>query len=170
MSQQQPDISKDLQKRAFAPDIALQVALAQLGVLREEERCALINHLEQKRDSLAKSPLLAGLVDPPSQAPHRTRTHRARRVTDRERRLSAEHARKRKRIIRRATPAWANLEAIAAIYEKARRKTLRTGIPHCVDHEIPLQGRNVCGLHVETNLRVITVRANSAKHNHHRSE
>src|SRR5690606_9640799 len=54
---------------------------------------------------------------------------------------SAAHSRKRKRLIRQATPAWADLDAIAAIYELARLRTNQTGIPHCVDHEIPLQGK-----------------------------
>lgn len=92
------------------------------------------------------------------------------REVDPARRLkaSAAHSRKRKRIIRKATPPWADLEAIRAFYAEAQRKTLRTGIPHCVDHEIPLQGKMVCGLHVETNLRVITVQANSQKHNRFR--
>lgn len=43
--------------------------------------------------------------------------------------------------------------------------TRETGIAHEVDHIYPLQGRNVCGLHVETNLRVITRSANRKKNN-----
>lgn len=64
-----------------------------------------------------------------------------------------------------ATPAWADAEKIAAIYAEATRLTAATGIPHEVDHEIPLNGRNVCGLHVESNLRVITASANRKKGN-----
>lgn len=48
---------------------------------------------------------------------------------------------------------------------QAARLTRRTGIVHEVDHIVPLQGENVCGLHVETNLRVITKAANREKSN-----
>ena len=64
-----------------------------------------------------------------------------------------------------ATPAWADLKAMQAIYKKARDLTANTGIPHHVDHEIPLRGKLVCGLHVETNLRVITADENIKKNN-----
>ncbi len=40
-----------------------------------------------------------------------------------------------------------------------------TGVPHDVDHVIPLQSDVVCGLHVESNLRVILSRDNKIKSN-----
>lgn len=58
----------------------------------------------------------------------------------------------------RAMPAWANLEAIAAIYASAKPG-------EHVDHIVPLAGRNVCGLHVENNLHVILARDNIKKSN-----
>lgn len=64
-----------------------------------------------------------------------------------------------------ATPAWANLDAIAAIYQLARDVTELTGVEHEVDHIIPLKGRNVCGLHVENNLQVLPKAANRKKGN-----
>jgi hypothetical protein len=67
----------------------------------------------------------------------------------------------------RATPAWADLTAIRAIYLEAVRLTQETGIPHAVDHYYPLISPLVCGLHVEHNLRVITRSENSRKKNHH---
>lgn len=65
----------------------------------------------------------------------------------------------------RATPAWADLDAIEEFYHAAKSLTLETGIPHVVDHVIPLRGKTVCGLHVENNLQVITKAANLEKGN-----
>lgn len=62
---------------------------------------------------------------------------------------------------------WANGKAIRAIYAEAKRLTATTGIPHHVDHEIPLQGEFVSGLHVETNLRVLPASENIKKSNRH---
>lgn len=65
----------------------------------------------------------------------------------------------------RATPSWANLAAIQAIYDEAESITRLTGIPHQVDHIFPLRGRTSCGLHVETNLQILTAEANRKKNN-----
>lgn len=63
----------------------------------------------------------------------------------------------------KATPAWADLDAIRAIYAEAARITAETGVPHHVDHFYPLRGKTVCGLHVETNLRIILGEENVRK-------
>jgi hypothetical protein len=60
---------------------------------------------------------------------------------------------------------WANQDAINEIYRQAEEMTRTTGRLHVVDHEIPLQGDEVSGLHVETNLRVIEHHENAVKHN-----
>lgn len=66
-----------------------------------------------------------------------------------------------------ATPAWADLEAIKRVYQLADKISKETGIKHEVDHIVPLQGKTVCGLHVECNLQVIPYYQNRSKANKH---
>jgi len=63
-------------------------------------------------------------------------------------------------------PAWAEPEKINAFYEEAVRRTKETGVRHEVDHYFPLRGESVCGLHVETNLQILTRSQNAKKKNH----
>ncbi len=67
--------------------------------------------------------------------------------------------------LRNALPEWADLDEIRDFYEKAKRLTSETGVKYQVDHIIPLQGDNVCGLHVPWNLQVITKSENVRKSN-----
>ena len=69
-----------------------------------------------------------------------------------------------------ATPYWADKVAIKGIYEESKRKSKDTGVPHSVDHIIPIRGVHkgvhvVCGLNIEINLEVVTSSENSAKRN-----
>ena len=64
-----------------------------------------------------------------------------------------------------AKPIWANEFFIEEAYVLARLRTRLTGCKYEVDHIIPLQGKNVCGLHVESNLQVIPAKHNKVKHN-----
>ncbi len=52
------------------------------------------------------------------------------------------------------------------IYLLAVDRSIKTGVPHEVDHIVPLQSKVVCGLHNEFNLRVITRRENLSKKNY----
>jgi len=67
----------------------------------------------------------------------------------------------------RQMPLWVDQRDIDAFYASAIAKTELTGIPHHVDHIVPLGGKQVSGLHVPWNLRVITAAENLAKGNRH---
>lgn len=47
------------------------------------------------------------------------------------------------------------------------RKAIEKGADYEIDHEIPLRGKNVCGLHVPGNIRVVLKATNQAKGNRH---
>jgi len=67
-----------------------------------------------------------------------------------------------------ATPPWLSEDQkwmIAEAYDLARIRAEVTGIKWHVDHIVPLQGRNVCGLHVPWNLQVIPASLNCSKRN-----
>jgi len=74
----------------------------------------------------------------------------------------------RRRRFRDATPKWLTPEQRMEIrlkYRLAIELSRATGVRHAVDHEVPLQGEDVCGLHVPWNLRVITQEENLKKSN-----
>lgn len=74
----------------------------------------------------------------------------------------------RRRRFREATPKWLSFEQRMEIrlkYRLAIELSRATGIRHAVDHEVPIQGEEVCGLHVPWNLRVITQEENLKKSN-----
>lgn len=80
----------------------------------------------------------------------------------------AWHSAQRRAAVRRATPAWLTPDdhwLIGEIYDLCALRTQLTGVEHHVDHIYPLKGRNGCGLHVPTNLRVIPGSENRAKRN-----
>lgn len=64
----------------------------------------------------------------------------------------------------RAKPSWYDKEAVRQIFEVARVLS-RSGLQFSVDHDVPLKGRLVCGLHTDANLVVMPLWQNIAKHN-----
>lgn len=67
-----------------------------------------------------------------------------------------------------ATPPWLNdaqRKQIAALYRRAAYLTRKTGIAHHVDHIVPLQHADVCGLHVPWNMQILTATENLSKNN-----
>ena len=84
---------------------------------------------------------------------------------------------KRRAIKRNACPDWLTQEhhsAIAELYSEAQKLTEETGIPHHVDHIVPLKGKSydlgtkrmrhtISGLHVPWNLQVVSEEENLSK-------
>lgn len=66
------------------------------------------------------------------------------------------------------TPKWLTKQDklhIKCLYQVAAMRTKESGESWHVDHILPLQGKNVCGLHVPSNLRVIPATENISKGN-----
>lgn len=96
--------------------------------------------------------------------PERARAAVKRHYQENKPRYFAQSA-ERRALKARSCPPWASRDAIAAIYAEAARMTQETGVQHDVDHEIPLRGCCVSGLHVPWNLRVMPASENRAKGN-----
>lgn len=77
----------------------------------------------------------------------------------------AAHTMQRKAAKLQRTPAWADTDEIQKFYDEARRISKETGLLHHVDHIVPLQGKNVSGLHVQNNLQVLGAKDNMLKGN-----
>jgi hypothetical protein len=60
-------------------------------------------------------------------------------------------------------PAWADEQAIEKVFRDAP-----DGVQ--IDHVIPLQGANVSGLHIASNLQYLTTKENARKHNSFKSQ
>ena len=68
----------------------------------------------------------------------------------------------------RNTPCWITESHVAqmrSIYFDRQIVSEQSGLMHHVDHIIPLRGKNVCGLHVPWNMRIIPASENVRKSN-----
>jgi len=66
------------------------------------------------------------------------------------------------------TPFWLTLDDkwfMEEVYHLAQLRTKMLGFEWHVDHIIPIKAKNVSGLHVPNNLRVIPAKENLSKHN-----
>lgn len=93
--------------------------------------------------------------------------------TPSQQKYSTAYAARRRAVKLKATPPWltdSDKAAMRALYDEAARLTEVTGIPHHVDHIVPLRAtcpitrqRNACGLHIPANLQVIPATDNLSK-------
>lgn len=67
---------------------------------------------------------------------------------------------KRRASVKNQLPINADLDIIKSIYEECRRISVETGVPHEVDHIIPIAKG---GLHHQDNLQIITMTENRKK-------
>ena len=72
---------------------------------------------------------------------------------------------KRYSYAKQSRPKWANNFFVEEAYELAQRRSNLFGTRWEVDHIIPIKGKDICGLHVETNLQVIPRSINASKQN-----
>jgi hypothetical protein len=80
---------------------------------------------------------------------------------------SAKNAKRRAKKLQ-ATPPWltnSDYIEIEELFICARMFKLYTGEDYHVDHIVPLQGKDVCGLHVPWNLQVLPAKENLSKSN-----
>jgi hypothetical protein len=82
------------------------------------------------------------------------------------RKIGARTAAARRRGIKlKARPNWADEAAIKRVFAEAKRMTEVTGVQYVVDHIVPLQHPDVCGLDIAENMRAIPFGQNAAKSN-----
>ena len=81
--------------------------------------------------------------------------------------MAARHAAKRRAVCSAATPAWGDNFFLEEAYLLAKKREVVCGGKWHVDHIVPLISKQVCGLHVYTNIQVIRAEINRAKGNKH---
>lgn len=77
--------------------------------------------------------------------------------------VRAEIKTRRRAAERLCVPEWSEKEKIRVIYQKAKWLSELTGLTYHVDHIIPIQGKDVCGLHVWSNLQILEASINCSK-------
>jgi len=119
---------------------------------RSCNQCSLIKNKESFYNLTTR-----GLVGKDSICKECSNANRKQHVTNRPDLHKASTARTRARK-KQAIPKWADMDKIRQIYINCPKD-------YQVDHIIPLQGKEVCGLHVENNLQYLTKSDNCRKSN-----
>lgn len=80
----------------------------------------------------------------------------------------AAHCAKRSSLLKNRTPVWLSnkdVKYIECLYKIASRLSLCLQVKHHIDHILPLQGKHVSGLHIPSNLQVVSIYINLRKNN-----
>lgn len=72
---------------------------------------------------------------------------------------------KRRAQKKQAVPPWFEKEAVEALYEQCKQRSIREGKNYHVDHIIPINNTDVCGLHCLDNLQILLAEENLYKSN-----
>ncbi len=70
-----------------------------------------------------------------------------------------------RKALKQAMPKWTDYAGIRRMYEECIRLSDQMGLEFEVDHIIPIHNKNVCGLHVPDNLKVVSHSLNKIKGN-----
>lgn len=79
----------------------------------------------------------------------------------------AAYSKQRHRNVRISIPKWYEDDLVQQLYLKRDELNKLWGITLQVDHIVPLQGKNVCGLHCWHNLQLLESSLNASKKNTH---
>ena len=122
------------------------------AIERSKKKCKLKKAKYDRKRRKDKAEYLKEYERERRKLPHRRASH-------------AESTRRRRAAKGLQTPKWADLDKIRSIYESARVLGEKFGVTYHVDHIIPLNGKDICGLHVENNLQLLECSLNLSKGN-----
>ena len=141
-------------------------------------RSAANNSYNQKRPAITKETNSLWYAENSERAKHRAKVWREnnkewhaennKKWKSANKAMNAANAARYKARKNKATPVWLDAIQLAQIqefYDIASCRTVQTGVPHHVDHIVPLNGENVYGLHVPWNMQVLTAFENISKKN-----
>lgn len=120
------------------------------------------NYYEVNKESLFQRKEAWYKANPAKKSEHR-QTYRLKNLERVRFAESLKHTKRRTRVPRWLTET--QKQEIQKIYSLRREAEMLTGEKYHVDHIIPLQGKDVCGLHVPWNLQVLPSDVNLSKHN-----
>jgi hypothetical protein len=128
-------------------------------ILTRKQRLAISPKMPCKKDEISKF-----YIRKPAESKNSKLTKEEIKIIEKKARWSSYIVERRK-TRDKSMPPWANKKVIQSIYIKARQLTKETGIKYEVDHIIPSNHPLVCGLHVESNLQILTEYDNIIKSN-----